>query len=768
MKHRLFYFLLLLVSITSILFYYYSPVLTHANDYIFSDQGDGIKSYYSMVYHIKHDPSFIEFKGMNYPYHEHFFYTDGHPLFSGIIKFLSKIFPEVINYSVGIINWLMIISIALTAIIMYLIFLHFKIPYLWSIISALIITFLSPQIFRMLGHFALSFSFIIPLIWYCFIRFRNSNNKLKWSLIISVVSFLFFFIHAYLGLIVVLFILIAGLIDIAFDFKTRGKKAVNWFYFFLQALLPVIIFQTFMILTDTHTDRSNDPWGIWAYMANPNSVFLPNQGKVRDFINGFVEIGHQKWEGWAYIGIISTSIFAFLIIQIIIKLIQRKQSSLQSIFSKEWIIFLIASMILLLYSFGVPYNTGMSFLLDWFPTLKQFRSLGRFAWVFYFVFTSFSLYYIYLLSEKIKYKFISYSMLLLIASFYLYESLPYHKNVSESIVKTANYFKSEHIPNEIETCLDHIDPNEFQAILPLPFFHGHSGDFGRPHTYETLKQTCLLSFYSSLPTIASNTSRTSVCESRRIVQLVSPPYYKKEIRNDFKKKKPFLILYTKENLTENEQLILKRSEKFYENDKIALYKLNFDQLFKSNQEQIIDQFESAKDSLYFSGDYYLSDSTSFFIHKDFEENDTEISYRGKAGKTGLRKDLHFLVQLEENVLTPNTEYTISLWFYNKGYSRTHSVIRVEEQSPDKTDWIAESRALNSEIIDGYWSLVKFDFKTSEKICNYNIFVAGDRRSRDIFYLDEFLLKQKNLDVYKVFKSKDRNELFKNGLFIPYQ
>ena len=45
-----------------------------------------------------------------------------------------------------------------------------------------------------------------------------------------------------------------------------------------------------------------------------------------------------------------------------------------------------ASVFVLLLSMCLPFQLGMEFLVDWLPFLKQFRSLGRFAWVFYYVF----------------------------------------------------------------------------------------------------------------------------------------------------------------------------------------------------------------------------------------------------------------------------------------------------------------------------------------------------------------------------------------------
>ena len=79
---------------------FYGKIIISPNDYIFSDKGDGIKNYYTYAYHIKHDKSYINFDGMNYPYGENFLYTDCHPLLANTLKLLSNITPFFKNYSV--------------------------------------------------------------------------------------------------------------------------------------------------------------------------------------------------------------------------------------------------------------------------------------------------------------------------------------------------------------------------------------------------------------------------------------------------------------------------------------------------------------------------------------------------------------------------------------------------------------------------------------------------------------------------------------------
>ncbi|MEZ5195305.1 MAG: hypothetical protein R2764_02545 [Bacteroidales bacterium] len=147
-------------------FGFYGKVFLSPNDYMFSAHGDAMKNYYTYAYHIKHDSSYIEFEGMNYPYGEHFLYTDCHPLVANSVKLVSGIFPGIVNYSVGIINFLMILSFFLTVFLLYVIFKYFRVGPIAGVMGAIGITLLSPQIFRMTGHLSLSYSFLFRLLFF--------------------------------------------------------------------------------------------------------------------------------------------------------------------------------------------------------------------------------------------------------------------------------------------------------------------------------------------------------------------------------------------------------------------------------------------------------------------------------------------------------------------------------------------------------------------------------------------------------------------------
>ena len=158
--------LILVAILASIfIFLFYGKILLSPNNYLFSDSGDGIKNYYTYAYHIKHDSSYTELEGMNYPYGENYLYTDCHPVLANTFKALGQISPFFVTNSIGILNFILILSIFLSFIVTYFLLLELRVRRWNAVLFSLGIVALAPQLFRLEGHLALSYSVAIPFSW---------------------------------------------------------------------------------------------------------------------------------------------------------------------------------------------------------------------------------------------------------------------------------------------------------------------------------------------------------------------------------------------------------------------------------------------------------------------------------------------------------------------------------------------------------------------------------------------------------------------------
>lgn len=231
--------------------FFYGTVLWSPNSYLFSVSGDGMKNYFTYVDQIK-TSSYTASTAMNYPYGESFLYLDCQPVFTIVLKWL----PFLQEYSVGITNLLMITSFGITAWLLYLILLRFSVRPFLAVIGAFSIAVLSPQIFRITGHLALGYSFFIPLSWYIYLRFCDSEKKWKWSFWMCFNTLFWFFVHAYLGMIIVAFICSMFAID---TLRRLFKKQLNWSFIghaLIQTIAPLVLFWGYATFSDTHTGRN--------------------------------------------------------------------------------------------------------------------------------------------------------------------------------------------------------------------------------------------------------------------------------------------------------------------------------------------------------------------------------------------------------------------------------------------------------------------------------------------------------------------------------
>jgi hypothetical protein len=197
--------LLLVLAAAVFMLLFYGKSIFHPNEYLFNNNGDALKNYYTYAYHISHDHSYLNFSGMNYPYGENFLYTDCHPVLANLFKSLSHVFGFFSSDSIGILNLIMLLSIFLTFIACYFLLLEFSVNAWFSAAFALGIAMLAPQVFRMEGHLALSYSIAIPLSWLLLLKSLRTGKKSL--LILLFFSLLFWmFIHAYLGVIIIAFL----------------------------------------------------------------------------------------------------------------------------------------------------------------------------------------------------------------------------------------------------------------------------------------------------------------------------------------------------------------------------------------------------------------------------------------------------------------------------------------------------------------------------------------------------------------------------------
>jgi len=747
---------------------FYGSVLMHPNDYLFTQNGDGIKNYYTYAYHIQHDSSYINFSGMNYPYGEHYLYTDCHPVVANSFQLISKFIPSVSDGSIGFLNMMMLLSIYFSFFVVYALLRRFRIKKWLSVVFSLSIVILAPQIFRLGGHLALSYSVAIPFSWWLLLWVFEKN---KYYFLLFLNSLFWMFIHGYLGIIILFFLIVLSMVRYLFD-KSRRELTQHYVKIFLSLLLPILFFFVFAKVTDTHSGRTDNPSGFFLYNAEPDDIFLPHHPPLRSWLDTLTHHGIKlQWEAWSYMGFAVTLLSVFILIIFIYRLISRKKSRYLSLFFQNPTLneSVIAAFIVLLFAMAFPFKQ-IPALLDVFPILKQFRATGRFTWPFFFVWSIFSAYafqQLFIQFKERKRAILAYVFIAVVGVFSIVEGWSYHREVAYAITQSPNLFKQESLPKNIQEALRKIDADDYQAIMVLPFYYYASESFARPASQKALRQSILFSYHTGIPMVNAMLTRTAVPESKKIVQLISPDFYYKEIQNDFPNNQRFLIIHTGEALSAQEQALWDKTKSLYTSDEIQVGALAYQDLWQNSANDIIDDYRQKEPQLYAKNHFMLSDSLAFVYYKDFESTLSDTSYRGKGAYSSVKKGKNIFAEFKPNTFDENTSYEVSIWMYNAEPDALNLWFRfiIEEYDPEADKWYSTTYFPEfAETINGDWSLIKGRFKIHSKNNWIYVLTKGKDNSKAHLHADDLLIREEGTAVYQL--QSDGSLFFNNDKIEP--
>jgi hypothetical protein len=666
--------LLTLVLGIAVLFLFFGPLLKDPNQVYFSPSGDGLKSYVGAVYHLQHDTTLFRMNAMNYPYGEMAFYTDCQPMIVNPMKIMSNHGIDFRPYIVGIINLFMLFSIVLGAIFICLIFIELKVSWWFAAIASIGIAMLSPQIGRLGGHFSLSHILWLPMLIWLLMQF-DKNKSYRLSLLIGLVTFLSAGMHMYFFALfgfLFLFYWVNCLYTKEMDFKNY-----RWIlHLFIQLIIPLILVKLIAGSNDGITDRTTHPWGFMTYKANPASVLLPLHKPYARFLMQIETFKTFEWEAFAFVGLVSLIGFIAGITKMIQR-IRKKQSWWKVSDHKLINVFFWASIASLLLSFSIPFNMGLMFLLDYLGPIQQLRALARFSWLFYYLINILVFYGIFsLLKRKLPMKILA----VLALAFLMYDG---YLNVSQYAPRLNNRVAElDDLANTTpeNAWVSLIDKNQYQAILPLPFFHVGSENVWLEPKCDILRQSFIVSLKSGLPSMGVMLSRTSLSQTYKSLALVSNPVSPFQIVRDLPNKKPLLLMVESCNdLTMPEKNLVQHSTLLWQGPKFTFYKLQVAQL-DSIAFQGEKQFNKEMQAV-----YTRSDSAQLLYYTGFESNPQSETFDGSGA---FSEDITDWKRIAEPILkNGKAGDACEVLFWAKGYETdlmARTIFEFNQKTGDQT------------------------------------------------------------------------------------
>ena len=538
--------------------YFFQHLFEHPNGFM-GVNGDGYKNYATVEYHVKNDSTYHHFQGMNYPYGDHLVFADAQPILANAIKFFSIHFFDVSADTKAILHGFLLLSFLLCYCCIYLIFKHLDIKKGYASLAAAAITWLSPQLARWDEHYALGYVFILPLLLYLLLVFQAKRSIFS-SILIGILTFFVAQIHLYYFGILVLFISLFHTYDFFF---TKKQTDISFFQhvkknifssivaYSLQIVLPAVYIVFYWLkIGDNVTDRPSVPGGFLTYRALWQGLFSHPNSLIYNVLQWKTLQMFSLMENVVYLGMATFVCFFIFIFK---RKTLEKNAALNA--------FLFASTPLFLLALGLPF-----IILDWEKyltftgALQQFRGVGRFAWVFFYVL---NIFIFYKMAKNYAWFFI---LLAWVDVLYLHrEPLP---------VLPADFFTKQIQVTDFE---QNIDWKKYQAILPLPYFNVGSEQFDiNPEGY-TLPYSFYFSIEKNIPCIGTQMSRTSFEQAYKLqrfgaFQNGEKPSYINDIN-----KKPILVIQNKKSVdkdTTYQQWNGFMLKKLSENNVLRFYELN--------------------------------------------------------------------------------------------------------------------------------------------------------------------------------------------------
>ena len=763
-KQKAYWLVVAILSAICISYYVFYMLYNYSGRMLLATGGDGGKNYFAYLYHSINDRGTL-FKGMNYPFGDNIIYADGQPLLSIPLSYLSKVFPLSISMALSIMHFALILNFILAIVFTYKTLNFYGLKPVLAILFATLIVIMSPQMLRLDGHFSLSYLCFLPMLFYWTMRYHHDARR-KYLVYIFCFIILMFFMHPYYMGIATVFI---GLYSIGYFITTKGNS-IEKLKHVSQALLSLIaalgFVKIFLFLTDPITDRPYLPPGALSYCTHVTDLYASYYSPLWRYWGDKKVIANLSdgGESYNYLGIVICITLIMAFVAFIFKKVSKKsEDNTQKCFPSVWLFIGIFSLLL---AMGIPFIWNMEWLLRDISLFRQFRSLGRFAWIFYYVAAVFAVVQIYTWYLKNAGRHKIFSTLVLVSSLVVWsveanEYIGHAKKRDEYGLDRfddflfngrkswADFFKSTSY-----------SPTNFQAILTAPYVNigtdklwvmGDKGDWLMFLSYSASLQL-------QLPMINTFMARGSWSQAEQQVRLAAGPWSDKSILKVMNKRKPFLLLkFNESNVDPDQQYLLQASDSIGQFSNCTVYacypdRINTNDSLNRNLVKPYCANTTGDTCIKFAGQWYMN-------HLDKQ---TKNVLFGKGSISEVSEKDSLLIDIPIRPAYNDQKYEFSCWVLLDKYNANYPIFSLTFlDSTSKTIFSADANTKESVDNKDLWFRAHTYFNLP----------AGCRRikckvyaSKTYLALDEVMIRP--ADAIIVSKQGDGKMMVNNHVYHP--
>ncbi len=750
------------------------------NDFMLGDSPDGFKNYMTSAWHVMRDSNYVHYGGMAYPYGEHVLFTDNQPIISAMIKWWSGHISDVGEQTVGIMNLISALSLVLGAGIIFLLLRKLHLPVWYAGLAALAMLFMSPQYNRIDGHFGLSHTWVLPLLLLLLCRYEELHSRRYLSLQIGFLVWFAAQLHFYYFGISALFLGLYTLVQLMMDPSPRNFR-VRLSHLVVMVLLPFALLNVWIHWSDFTTDRPASPWGFTTYIGYWEGVFLPYpEFPFYRFIDeSIIRIRRIDFEARAYVGMAAFAFTLWLLFFRRFRLFEPEwdEAAYHRVHKRYLKGIAITAFVLLVFACGFPFAIkGMEWIAEYFGPFRQFRGLGRFTWVFYYVINMLMFYVLWNKSVRFrgirvkqeaavapvqetaeneaappaapappaftfKYPWLRWAIALLPLVVLTYEAVVFQK--SKKMVTMPNVARRD-LAVARHPWLEKVDLSRFQAILPLPYYHIGSENIWMDLDGEHYRRMQATALYTGVPDMGVNMSRTSVGHMIDAVQMTQNPLEPPAILEDLPDNRPIALIINPARWEQVQQFyphLIRDATPVLDDPDVIIKSIVPDSIRAYATRQALEiSAEMDRHGTYSAGKGWKSyNPPGWFDHISYDSlTTTKHIFQGKGAYAGNMGDTTWIW----NKPMPKGLHRISLWIYVKqDMGMTHEMKIFQNSLADGHEINFRHEGLRfylKSIVDG-WALFEVEFTVYEDNSTTRIFLQK-RGVFEPFYLDEVQIK----------------------------
>ena len=408
---------------------------------------------------------------------------------------------------------------------------------------------------------------------------------------------------------------------------------------------------------------------------------------------------------------------------------------------------------ILLFSMALPFVFApFEGLLDYLTPLKQFRSLGRFAWIFYYVAAVLAAVQYWQLYRFLRQRRaarlgqVLLGLLLLIWALeakYQFESTT--KSLKDNGIAGSFIARPDNYYELLATA--GADPERYQAILPLPYYSVGSEKFDIGASGITAFEGFRASLNLHLPLAAVMMSRSRTESTLRLLELFSSDLTPKSWPATLPSRKPLLVVVSRlDSLRPAEKALLRRgARRLLTTDQVTLYSLPLTAFATNRPAQERAAFAAHKAMLPHQGEMWRTAAGPGIVWNSFgqEQAPQGVSFT-RPGAGHLRKGA---LPLFDGVLpgalpTDTATYELSIWAYAKTSDWLPGVLyRQLDAAGQEVERVDEQLKTSTEI-SGDW----VRFSTIIHLKNPANRITVESGGNDLV-VDDLLIRPRSTNVY---------------------